>query len=327
MRTRSGSTPTGSRSIGRSDKAWFFGWGSLQGEDFYGTQHDGTSFILEPLGYALGNLNSTYERFDSPSTPAAELRVVPYKHLYVNSMVFAADRIPFAHNTTGFVPQFRGTASTVSEIGWAPGQAASSVRAFDTIPQRRGYPGLYQFGASFNPGKFQASGPFRSFPGTILSTSWRARLSGARTKTPAWDWTLRRPRTSPRPTAAVSTGKLPLEFVTTNRFPCGNTTRFCSAMFSVNQAISSRLYFQLPLFSRARAGIERPGTGHAVHHVAAGGRTIYQRGRLYQASDGLRLSFQSGFLERHCSPPSSSSTACTPTVLRRTNHEQRHDDQ
>ncbi len=142
-----------------SNEKIIFRLGQFAGEDFYGTQHDGTSFLLEPLGYALGNLNSTYESFDPPSTPAAELRVVPYRHLYVKAMVFAADRIPFAHNPSGFVPQFRGAASTVSEIGWAPGQSASSVRAFDTIAQRRGYPGLYQLGGSFNPGKFQASGP------------------------------------------------------------------------------------------------------------------------------------------------------------------------
>ena len=142
--------------------------GQFAGEDFYGTQHDGTSFILEPLGYALGNLGSTYESFDPPSTPAAELRVVPFQHLYVKSMVFAADRTPFAHNATGFVPQFRGAASTVSEVGWALGQSASKVRAFDTIPQRRGYPGLYQLGGSFNPGKFQASGPTPIISGNYL---------------------------------------------------------------------------------------------------------------------------------------------------------------
>ena len=135
-----------------------FRLGQFAGEDFYGTQHDGSSFILEPLGYALGNLNSTYESFDPPSTPAAEFRVVLLQHLYVKSMVFAADRIPFSHNSTGFVPQFRGAAASVSEIGWTPGQKASSVRAFDTIAQRKGYSGLYQFGSSFNPGKFQGSG-------------------------------------------------------------------------------------------------------------------------------------------------------------------------
>ena len=145
-----------------------FRLGQFAGEDFYGTQHDGTSFILEPLGYALGNLGSTYESFDPPSTPAAELRVVPFQHLYVKSMVFAADRIPFAHNPTGFVPQFRGAASTVSEVGWSPGQSASSVRAFDTIAQRHGHSGLYQFGGSFNPGKFQASGPTPIISGNYL---------------------------------------------------------------------------------------------------------------------------------------------------------------
>ena len=145
-----------------------FRLGQFAGEDFYGTQHEGTSFILEPLGYALGNLSSTYETFDPPSTPAAELRVVPRQHLYMKSMVFAADRIPFAHNPTGFVPQFRGAASSVSEIGWTPGQQASGVRAFDTIAQRRGYSGLYQLGGSFNPGKFQASGPIAIISGNYL---------------------------------------------------------------------------------------------------------------------------------------------------------------
>ena len=145
-----------------------FRLGQFAGEDFYGTQHEGNSFLLEPLGYALGNLNSTFESFDPPSTPAAELRVLPYKHIYVKSMVFAADRFPFAHNPTGFVPQFRGAASNVSEIGWAPGQSASNVRAFDTIPQRRGYAGLYQFGSSFNPGKFQATGPAPIVSGNYL---------------------------------------------------------------------------------------------------------------------------------------------------------------
>jgi hypothetical protein len=89
-----------------------------------------------------------------PSTPALEVRVVPIKHLYVKSMVEAEDRIPFAHNPTGFVPQFRGVPIGISEIGFSPGKKASSVRAFDNVEIRRGYSGLYQFGASYNPGKF-----------------------------------------------------------------------------------------------------------------------------------------------------------------------------
>src|SRR5271155_2832229 len=72
--------------------------GQFAGQDFYGTQHDGASFIFEPMGYALGNLFNTFESFDPPSTPAMEVRVSPFRHLYVKSMVEAEDREPFAHN-------------------------------------------------------------------------------------------------------------------------------------------------------------------------------------------------------------------------------------
>jgi len=58
-----------------------------------------------------------------PSTPAAEVRVIPASHFYIKSMVFAADRAPYAHNPTGFVPQFHGDPMSVSEIGFiAPGR-------------------------------------------------------------------------------------------------------------------------------------------------------------------------------------------------------------
>ena len=34
------------------------------GQDFYGSQLFGSSFIFEPLQYGFGNLFSTYERFE-----------------------------------------------------------------------------------------------------------------------------------------------------------------------------------------------------------------------------------------------------------------------
>jgi porin len=130
--------------------------GQFAGQDFYGTQHYGTSFIFEPMGYALGNLSTTIESFDPPSTPAFEVRVAPLHDLYVKSMVMAGDRAPFSHNPTGLVPQFRGNPVVVGEIGFTPGKTASSVRAFDNVASRKGYSGLYQFGASYNPGRFDA---------------------------------------------------------------------------------------------------------------------------------------------------------------------------
>jgi len=131
--------------------------GQFAGQDFYGAQHDGTSFIFEPLGYALDNLSTTYESFDPPSTPAAEVRGAPTRYLYVKSMVEAEDRNPFSHNSTGLVPQFRGAPISISEIGFTPGKKASSIRASDDVESRKGYSGLYQFGAVYNPSKFTTS--------------------------------------------------------------------------------------------------------------------------------------------------------------------------
>ena len=128
--------------------------GQFAGQDFYGAQHYAASFIFEPMGYALGNLFTTLEVFDPPSTPAMEIRVVPKHNVYVKSMVLAGVRSPFSQNPTGLVPQFNGTPVSVSEIGFTPGKKASSVRAFDTVATRKGYSGLYQFGASYNPGRF-----------------------------------------------------------------------------------------------------------------------------------------------------------------------------
>ena len=143
--------------------------GQFAPQDFYGTQLFGPSFVFEPLQYALPNLFSTvYESFDPPSTPAAELRVIPLPHFYVKSMVFASIRNPYSLNPTGFVPQFRGDASSASEIGFSPGKDASAVRAQDNVEARKGYSGLYQFGAVYNPGKFTSTASATPVSGNYL---------------------------------------------------------------------------------------------------------------------------------------------------------------
>ncbi len=131
--------------------------GQFAAGDFYGSQLFGPSFIFEPLQYALDNLTVTYETSDPPSTSAAELRLIPTKHTYIRSMVYAADRLPYAHNLTGFVPDFRGAASWASEMGWSPGKSAYTLSPQDSVEDRRGYAGLYQFGAVYNPGKFRST--------------------------------------------------------------------------------------------------------------------------------------------------------------------------
>jgi len=170
--------------------------GQFAGQDFYGAQHYAASFIFEPMGYALGNLSTTAESFDPPSTPALEVRTVPIHNFYVKSMVLAAVHSPFSQNPTGLVPQFNGTPVSVSEIGLTPGKKASSVRAFDSVDSRKGYSGLYQFGAAYNPGTF--SGPAGTPPrsGNYLlywmasQALWRVDAKGARglDGTFAYDW-------------------------------------------------------------------------------------------------------------------------------------------
>ena len=170
--------------------------GQFAEQDFYGAQHYAASFIFEPMGYALGNLITDFESFDPPSTPAFELRVAPLEHFYVKSMVVAEDRNPFAHNPTGFVPQFRGVPVSVYEIGYTPGKKAASVRAFDNVETRKGYSGLYQFGASYNPGKFTSGTNSTPRSGNYLlywmasQALWRGQSEGGKglDGTFAYDW-------------------------------------------------------------------------------------------------------------------------------------------
>ena len=170
--------------------------GQFAGQDFYGAQHYGASFIFEPMGYALGNLFTTFEVFDPPSTPAAEIRVVPMDRLYVKSLVLSGDPTPFANNPTGFVPQFHGHPVTVAEIGFTPGKNATTVRAFDSVEGRKGYSGLYQLGASYNPGPFELANGTASQSGNHLvyvmasQALWRVDPKEAKglDATFAYDW-------------------------------------------------------------------------------------------------------------------------------------------
>jgi porin len=131
--------------------------GQFAGQDFYGDQHYGTSFIFEPMGYALGNLSTTFETGSPGSTSALELTVAPAHNVYLASMVLAGDPQAFFHNTTGLVPQFRGEPISVSEIGYTPGKKVLAMRPADDVLSRKGFAGVYKFGAAFNPGKFTTS--------------------------------------------------------------------------------------------------------------------------------------------------------------------------
>jgi carbohydrate-selective porin OprB len=94
------------------------------------------------------------------------------------------------------VPQFRGVPVSISEIGFTPGKKASGVRAFDNVETRKGYSGLYQFGASYNPGKFTTPASTKLNSGNYLlywmasQALWRIDAKEAKglDATFAYDW-------------------------------------------------------------------------------------------------------------------------------------------
>jgi len=129
------------------DNKLFVRLGQFAGLDFYGVQQDGASYILEPLGYAIGNLfPADYESFDPAGTPAAEVRVVPSKHVYLKSAIFSGNRNPYRDDVTGLNFKIKDSPVIATEIGYF----------LDPTPSATGksYPGTYKFGATTNPGPF-----------------------------------------------------------------------------------------------------------------------------------------------------------------------------
>lgn len=125
----------------------FIRLGQFAGLDFYGVQTGGASYILEPLGYAIGNLfTADYESFDPAGTPAAEIRIVPSKHFYWKAAIFSGNRDPYHDDNNGLHFRFKDTPVIATEVGYLVDPSPSGIR--------KSYPGLYKFGATTNPGSF-----------------------------------------------------------------------------------------------------------------------------------------------------------------------------
>ena len=121
--------------------------GQFAGLDFYGIQADGASYILEPLGYAIGNLfPADYESFDPAATPAAEIRIVPSRYFYWKGAIFSGNRNPYQDDTNGFHFRFKDSPVIATEVGYNFDPPSSA--GF------KSYPGTYKFGATINPGQF-----------------------------------------------------------------------------------------------------------------------------------------------------------------------------
>jgi porin len=127
--------------------------GQLAGLDSYGNQEYGDSWLIEPMGYAFGNLFSTvYESFNPAGTPGAEIRVAPTRHSYVKSAVMAGNRNPYAQDPNGFHFQIRDTPDFLFEAGYLINQ--SDRNAQNSTQSAKSYPGEYKFGGVYNAGRF-----------------------------------------------------------------------------------------------------------------------------------------------------------------------------
>lgn len=93
--------------------------GQMAQQDDYGVQEYGASYLLEPLGYAFGNLfGNVNATFNPASKPGVELRIYPYKGFYVKSMFQGGDPDPYGNDRYGLDFSLEGPGVLAAEIGY-----------------------------------------------------------------------------------------------------------------------------------------------------------------------------------------------------------------
>ncbi len=126
--------------------------GQMAGLDFYGNQEYGATFLLEPLGYAFGNLfSNVYEPFNPAGTPGAEIQFAPTRKIYAKGAVMSGNRDPYRQDPTGFHFKLRDNPDFLFETGYLVHPQDAMARS----SERKSYPGIYKFGAVYNGGRFQ----------------------------------------------------------------------------------------------------------------------------------------------------------------------------
>ena len=131
--------------------------GQMAGWDFFGNQQYGGDYLIEPLGYTLGNIFSdTYLTFNPGGVPAAYVRLDSFRNseqprqgVYVKSGIFSGNRHPYQQDPTGLHFKVANSAVVASEVGYLWNAPTSSNQ---TLPSdRKLYPGIYRFGGVVNP--------------------------------------------------------------------------------------------------------------------------------------------------------------------------------
>jgi porin len=129
--------------------------GQLAGLDFYGNQDYGGSWLVEPMGYAFGNLfSSIFESFNPAGTPGVEVRFAPKKSFYVESAVMAGNRDPYHQDPTGTNFMIKDSANFLFEAGYLLHPPEDGTSGSTGSAATKTYPGSYKFGGIYNGGKF-----------------------------------------------------------------------------------------------------------------------------------------------------------------------------
>ena len=137
--------------------------GQLAGLDFYGNQEYGGTWLMEPLGYAFGNLfSSIFESFNPAGVPGAEILYAPTTHFYVKSSVMSGNRDPYNQDPNGFGFAIRDSPNFLFEAGYLrgssrcwPDEVGPPSPVCTAAPTGgKTYPGEYKFGGIYNGGKF-----------------------------------------------------------------------------------------------------------------------------------------------------------------------------
>ena len=129
--------------------------GQLAGLDFYGNQDYGGSWLIEPMGYAFGNLfPSIFESFDPAGTPGVEVRFAPKRSFYLKSAVMSGNRDPYHQDPTGTNFEITNSANFLFEAGYLVHPPDDATSAPSGAAATKVYPGSYKFGGIYNGGKF-----------------------------------------------------------------------------------------------------------------------------------------------------------------------------
>lgn len=129
--------------------------GQLAGLDFYGNQDYGGSWLIEPMGYAFGNLfPSIFESFNPAGTPGVEVRLAPKRSFYVKSAVMSGNRDPYHQDPTGTNFEIKNSPNFLFEAGYLLHPPGDDTAGPSGAATTKVYPGSYKFGGIYNGGKF-----------------------------------------------------------------------------------------------------------------------------------------------------------------------------